>query len=192
MADGHIATAYHIASITNYAYVPELHFPELDEWAAGSGFTGEELALIQPIYTPCPPAGDWPALCDFLAFTATLLDLAFLLLFPAILAIAVNAIQVLRRRRGTIVPAFGVLIAFCCLSLALAFFFSEWQGFQFLTAPQYVNAPPVQHQYYFFETTVQAYGGIGLVSLGLGFLSGSLAMFRLRPKAKTRTTALRD
>jgi len=47
MADGGIATAYRIADLTNDAYVPEMNFLALDVWAANSGLSREEMALIQ-------------------------------------------------------------------------------------------------------------------------------------------------
>jgi hypothetical protein len=44
------ALAQTIALNANYAYVPQMRFPELDDWAAQSGLTQDELALIQPGY----------------------------------------------------------------------------------------------------------------------------------------------
>jgi hypothetical protein len=37
-----------IVQKANYAYVPEMKFPELEQWADESGLTKEEVALIQP------------------------------------------------------------------------------------------------------------------------------------------------
>ncbi len=42
--------AYFIASNTKYAFIREMNYPELNEWQEGSGFTMEEIALIQPSY----------------------------------------------------------------------------------------------------------------------------------------------
>ena len=41
-----------IARLQNYAYVRELNYPELKDWAEHYGFTVEELAWIQPGYPP--------------------------------------------------------------------------------------------------------------------------------------------
>lgn len=49
---GNEATSRMIASKTNLAYVREMNYPELDQWAADYGFTKEELAWIQPGYAP--------------------------------------------------------------------------------------------------------------------------------------------
>jgi hypothetical protein len=49
---GNEATSRMIASKTNLAYVREMNYPELDQWAADNGFTKEELAWIQPGYPP--------------------------------------------------------------------------------------------------------------------------------------------
>lgn len=45
-----------IAEEKNYAYIAELknHYPELLDWAKTFGFTVEELAWIQPAYSPLP------------------------------------------------------------------------------------------------------------------------------------------
>jgi hypothetical protein len=40
-----------ISQQANFATVPEMHFAELDQRAAESGFTRDELALIQPAYS---------------------------------------------------------------------------------------------------------------------------------------------
>lgn len=39
-----------ISQQANFARVPEIDFAELDQWATESGFTRDELALIQPAY----------------------------------------------------------------------------------------------------------------------------------------------
>jgi hypothetical protein len=39
-----------IVQKANYAYVPQMNFPELEQWADESGLTKEEVALIQPTY----------------------------------------------------------------------------------------------------------------------------------------------
>jgi hypothetical protein len=44
-----------IAAKTNLAYVKEMNYPQLNQWALDYGFTTEELAWIQPQYYPFPP-----------------------------------------------------------------------------------------------------------------------------------------
>lgn len=53
-ATGHEAISRKIAAATNLAYVREMNYPELNNWAKDYGFTVDELAWIQPsyIYTP--------------------------------------------------------------------------------------------------------------------------------------------
>jgi len=49
---GYEALARKIASTSNYAYVKEMNFPELMDWAGQHGFSLDELAWIQPSYPP--------------------------------------------------------------------------------------------------------------------------------------------
>lgn len=49
---GHEDLARRISEEMNYAYVREMDWPEIGEWAAWAGFTPEELAWIQPGYPP--------------------------------------------------------------------------------------------------------------------------------------------
>jgi hypothetical protein len=53
---GNEAVSRMIASKTNLAYVKEMNYPELDQWAADNGFTKDELAWIQPGYPPAQQA----------------------------------------------------------------------------------------------------------------------------------------
>lgn len=55
-ASGNEAVSRMIASKTNLAYVREMNYPELAQWAADYGFTKEELAWIQPGYPPAQQA----------------------------------------------------------------------------------------------------------------------------------------
>lgn len=56
-ATGHEDVSRMIASKTNLAYVKQMHYQELDNWAVENGFTIEELAWIQPGYPPTATAG---------------------------------------------------------------------------------------------------------------------------------------
>lgn len=51
-ASGFEAVSRNIAARTNLAYVKEMHYPELQQWASDHGFTIDELAWIQPGYPP--------------------------------------------------------------------------------------------------------------------------------------------
>lgn len=53
VADGQGELAQQVAGQANYAYLAQMVFPELDAWAASSGLSKAELALIQPQYV-CP------------------------------------------------------------------------------------------------------------------------------------------
>gem|GEM_PF-6831824 len=44
--------AHKIAKEANYAFIENMHFPELPKWAKEMGFTVEELKWIQPTYSP--------------------------------------------------------------------------------------------------------------------------------------------
>lgn len=50
IADGHKALAEKIQHTNNYQYLLDMQYPELNAWVANSGFTAQELALIQPGY----------------------------------------------------------------------------------------------------------------------------------------------
>lgn len=51
-ATGYEAISRTIAAKTNLAYVREMHYPQLEQWANDYGFTKDELAWIQPGYPP--------------------------------------------------------------------------------------------------------------------------------------------
>lgn len=50
LTSGEEDLAHHISDVQNYAYIHELHYPELMAWASENGFTKDELAWIQPAY----------------------------------------------------------------------------------------------------------------------------------------------
>ncbi len=50
LTSGQEALAHQISKVQNYAYVHELNYPELSQWAVKNGFTKDELAWIQPVY----------------------------------------------------------------------------------------------------------------------------------------------
>lgn len=61
IADGHQALAEKIRQHNNYQYLPDMDYPELTAWVAQSGFTAQELALIQPGYMGQTPFTTLPA-----------------------------------------------------------------------------------------------------------------------------------
>lgn len=52
---GSAEAAYAVAAQANTAYIHEMRFPVLDEWATQAGLSKDELALIQPTYGSPPP-----------------------------------------------------------------------------------------------------------------------------------------
>src|SRR5690606_16194413 len=42
----------HISANSNFAYLADMSYPELNKWAASSGLSLDELAWIQPGYPP--------------------------------------------------------------------------------------------------------------------------------------------
>lgn len=50
---GHKHFAERVSKENNFAYIRELNYPELDQWAMQYGFTIDELAWIQPGYALC-------------------------------------------------------------------------------------------------------------------------------------------
>src|SRR5947207_9488442 len=95
MFSGHTALANTITEVANYAYVPQMTFPELVDWAAQSGLSKEELALIQPGY--------WYTLGDILSvvFSAWALGL---------MAILINAWQIARRGKEIVTPIISLVV----------------------------------------------------------------------------------
>lgn len=55
-ASGQEDISRRISAKTNLAYVKEMNYPELDQWATSNGFTKDELAWIQPGYPPSQQA----------------------------------------------------------------------------------------------------------------------------------------
>lgn len=51
---GYKDAAMSVVQVANDAYINDMDFPELDQWAEASGLTRDELALIQPTYCPIP------------------------------------------------------------------------------------------------------------------------------------------
>jgi len=54
LESGTIDLVSQIQSQQNYAYIRDMHYPELERWATQNGLSKDELALIQPTYAPIP------------------------------------------------------------------------------------------------------------------------------------------
>lgn len=97
MSSGQHDAAVKIATVANYAYVPEMKFSELDNWAQQTGLSGEELALIQPSYYPgFISLFIWPALAIWV---------------PGFISFVINVIQLARKRIGKFMPKVGLVWA---------------------------------------------------------------------------------
>lgn len=51
LTSGSEQLAHHISSVQNYAFIHEMNYPKLNQWASENGFTKDELAWIQPAYS---------------------------------------------------------------------------------------------------------------------------------------------
>ncbi|MEM7038513.1 MAG: hypothetical protein AAF570_16130, partial [Bacteroidota bacterium] len=51
--------AEHINSEWQYADIADMETPDLEKWIASSGFSRNEVAMIQPTYGPTPPDPSW-------------------------------------------------------------------------------------------------------------------------------------
>ncbi len=120
MADGGIATAYRIADITNYAYVPEMKFLELDVWAADTGLTREELALIQPTYIPPELRDTVPQLNNFAVVGVMILSVMQLTTVVGAITSSVNIVKLRRRKAGRIAAFVGLIVGAVLLLLGLS------------------------------------------------------------------------
>lgn len=160
MASGHAAMAETVAAVANYAYVPQMEFPELDKWAAESGLNRKELALIQPGY--------------YLTFSGELLWLALLTWATSVIAIGANVIQLRRRGIGIVIPVIAFVVGVILLLISFVCLSESWMAFKVGTdgdTSQFVR-----------EGGVSAFGPLllgGLISLGLSLLAGGIGFYRI-------------
>jgi hypothetical protein len=62
ISTGHRSLAEQISRENNYAYLEDMHYPEIEKWAEDFGFTLKELMWVQPNYGPnCAPGTKWDA-----------------------------------------------------------------------------------------------------------------------------------
>jgi hypothetical protein len=163
MVSGHADLANHVANVANYAYVPQMTFPELDDWTSQAGLTREELARIQPgYYTP---------------FDASL----FVLWTAELLAILINAVHIARRRTGIIMPVIGLIITIVFLWLAFILLTDSSSAYYLGTHP---DTPSDQKLIHLHEAGLLALGGA--ISLILAFIAGGLGIYRIRDFNRAR------
>jgi hypothetical protein len=161
IVSGHAAAAHKIATLANYAYVPQMNFPELDEWATQAGFTKDELALIQPGYP--------------LTFDGPLLTLAVVTWTAGILAFVINAVQFMRRRKAFFIPEIEFTLVTVLLLVSFLCFAGAWYDYFPGTNS---DIPQGFRDIYLREAGNFALGGIA--SLGIALLTGGLGYYRLR------------
>ncbi len=158
MAAGQAELAQQIAAVDNYAHVPEMAFPELDAWAVESGFTQEELALIQPGY--------WER------FDISLLTSSLVVWAVGIAVVAVNAWYVARKHKGVLVPVIGSVVGIGLLLSGLFFLKAAGDAYYLGThADGWPGDLPLRD--------VPGLALIGSVDLGLAFAAGWLSIRRL-------------
>jgi hypothetical protein len=141
IVSGHSDAAHTVATVANYASVPQMTFPELDEWASETGLSKEELALIQPIYDPCQANAPWaiPELCSYLMFAGTLGSTALVGWIIGIVISGVNAVQIMRKRDRLFVPAIGLVVALLLLIIGVALLFSLSTMYELAADPNYAG-----------------------------------------------------
>ncbi len=159
MVSGQTALAYKIAEVANYAYVPEMTFPELDNWAAQSGLRSEELALIQPGY--------------YLTLTGSFLLMAIAAWTVGLIAFLLNRVQIARRQKGIILPLIGLVAAIKLLMIGLVCLENAAHAYNLGAHPDgfpynlpLLDVPPLV---------------LGVViSIGLALLTGALSFSRIQ------------
>lgn len=168
MTSGHSDAAHIIASVANYAYVPQMAFAELDDWAAQTGFTSDELALIQPGY--------------YLAFEGWYVWVGLVAWAAGLLIILINSVQISRKRIGIIAPAIGFAILPFLLVLTISYS-CDWSAAYTLGKNPDGRPSPV---------ALNDAGPLGLallITLGIGIVTFGLSVSRTEAFIRTRRTA---
>lgn len=154
---GHTEVAYKIAAVANYAYIPQMNFPELDDWTAQTGLSKEELSLIQPGY--------------YSTFTGTLLAVALASWAAGLAIILTNAIQITRKRTGIVTSAIGLLVTAILLLLGLYCLHEAASAYSLGVNPDGLG----------FALHVVGSLNLGaVISLGLGLIAGCLSYHQFR------------
>ncbi|MBI1280026.1 MAG: hypothetical protein GC179_18000 [Anaerolineaceae bacterium] len=164
MVSGHNETAQQIAATANYAYVPQMHFSELEDWSRQSGLSKEELALIQPGY--------------YLTVDGTFLNLLLVSWATGLIALLLNAVQLIRRRKGGFIAGLGLILAIPSLLVAVLCFSNAWHASQLSINPDY----------YAHDLALQDVGPLmlaTLISLGIALITAGLSIYRIRSFIKS-------
>jgi hypothetical protein len=167
IVSGHSDAAHHIVGAANYAYIPQMKFPELDEWAAQAGLSREELALIQPGY--------------YLTFTGDLVWMAIAAWTAGLVISAINGIQIAQRRTGITAPmiGFGCVMVLLLLSLVCLYGFATANSIgTHPDVPSGMRENALREAGYFVQASV--------VTLGIALLTGGLAYYRARAFYRAR------
>jgi hypothetical protein len=160
MFSGHVEVAKNIAAVANYAYVPQMTFPELDDWAAQAGLSREELALIQPGY--------------YLPLTGWYLSVAIAAWAAGLVTILINAVQIARRRKGIIAPVMGFIVASFLLLMMLSCL-NDW------AAALEMGRKTPDHMAFDFALRDAGPLGLGvLISLVLVVITLGLSVYRMQ------------
>lgn len=165
------AFAYQIAERANYAYVPDMHFPELDLWASGTGFTKKELALIQPGY--------------YETFSGGLMTASFVAWVWAIGIFFVNVLRLKKSsdwgNRWRVMPILAWLVLIPLLGLGL---YCLWEALAALSLSRNIDVGVR-----IASQAKDAANGLligGITSLSLSLALGLIALYRLHYQAKKK------
>jgi hypothetical protein len=156
---GHVKTANNISAVANYAYVPQMNFPELSDWAEESGLSNEELALIQPGY--------WSS------FSGTLLSFTLVLWSAGFVAVLINTNRFVRKQTGILGPIFGFAATVVLLGLTLVLLVLWWEAC-------YLGTHPDGYPYDLPLRDAGLLGAATVVSLSIAFLVGWLSVRNTR------------
>jgi hypothetical protein len=165
---GQTKLANEITTAANYAYVPQMTFPELDNWAAQSGLTKEELALIQPGY--------------WIDFSRELVLAALTVWAIGLGTILLNRIQVVRKHMKGLLSILSIFVVMLLMLSACYCLYGGWMAYAVGNDPEVPNifaaqalrdAPPVTL--------------LGLVSLVLAIVTGWVGLTRdMTPARKSK------
>jgi hypothetical protein len=184
MADGFLATAYKIADFTNFAYVPDIHLCELDEWAGQSGFTTEELALIQPSYVYDPELRQ--LLPQLFAFAFSVIPLTLSVQIASGLGVLFSAVNITRlrhRRGGMVAPVIGLALGLCLLLFVMNLGRQIQTGSELLYPFQSMQPPMIDMEISLARgayTDAVEWGVVGLAIAGLCVFFGLLRLYLTR------------
>ena len=159
MASGHATLAHKISEVANYAYVPQLTFPELDDWANQSGLSREELALIQPGY--------------YFTLTGPYLWTAIAAWTIGLLTVLMNRVEIARKRKAIATPVLSLIVAIVLLFVAYFCLDGATAAYDLGTHPDGFPYDLPLHDVPLLTIGV-------LMSVGLALWTGGLGLYRIR------------